>query len=27
MVAADIETFKKEKLLKDSGYTLKNKHD
>lgn len=27
MVAADIEAFKKEKLLKDAGYTYTNKHD
>jgi GDPmannose 4,6-dehydratase len=27
MVAADIEVFQKEKLLKDAGYTFKSKHD
>lgn len=27
MVAADIEAFKKEKLLKDAGYAYTNKHD
>jgi GDPmannose 4,6-dehydratase len=27
MVAADIDAFSKEKLLKDAGYALKNKHD
>jgi GDPmannose 4,6-dehydratase len=27
MVYADLESFKKEKLLKDSGYTVKNQHE
>jgi GDPmannose 4,6-dehydratase len=27
MVAADLEVFKKEKLLKDAGYAFKNKHE
>lgn len=27
MVHADLESFKKEKLLKDSGYTVKNQHE
>lgn len=27
MIVADLEVFKKEKLLKDAGYAFKNKHD
>lgn len=27
MVAADVENFRKEKLLKDSGYTIKNQYE
>jgi GDPmannose 4,6-dehydratase len=27
MVAADLELFRKEKLLKDSGYTIKNQYE